>query len=517
MTRVVIGAADQAVASDLRTRLLEIDGTEVTYLAETTSELTAAVTRDKPDVVLIHDLLGPESAVSTIRELSYRAPATAMLLVTSVADAQGALAAFEAGVRGVLTYPLAYEDVAAKVGAARAWAERMDGLLSGRSGDSGGELGRRGRITAFAGAKGGVGTTTVATHMAVHLSRERPGTRVCLVDLDMQSGDVSGVLEARQRVSIADVARVAEDLSARTVTDALVLHDSGVYLLLSPTDIQDTEFVTAAAVRAVLSLLRQEFDVILVDVGSHVTPAQAAAVEVADEVVALVTPDVLAMRSWRRTITAWESLGVRGEEEVHLLVNRASREDVLTADAITRLNAAQVVSTRLPAMFRRLESAVNSRNPEDVREAVWWTAIDAIGREVDVANAVAARAGGSTGTHRGRRRRRARQAGQIAVETAALVPAVALICLLVWQLGLTALAFVWNGNAANAAARAQAVGRDPAQAARDAVPGSMSGSVHVSTLSQDTLRVATDIPVLCPGCASVGRQIAQTVYVVVEP
>lgn len=524
MTRVTIGAADQSVATDLRNRLSEIEGTEIVFFAETTGELSAAVWRDKPDVVFVHDLLGPESAVNVIRELAFRSPATAVLLVTSVNDAESAMAAFEAGAKGVLTYPFAYEEVLAKLATAREWAERMGGLLSGASQDTQGELGRHGRITVFAGAKGGVGTTTVATHMALDLCRKRPGTRVCLVDLDLQSGDISGILEARQRVSIADVARVSEDLSAGTVTDALVVHESGISLLLTPIEIQETDFVTPSAIRAILSLLRHEFDVILVDAGSHATPAQAAAVEVADEVVALVTPDVLAMRSWRRTVTAWESLGVRGESEVHLLVNRVSREDVLNADALGRLTSAQVLSTRLPAMFRRLESAVNSRNPDDVREAVWWSALEKIGSEVGITNR-----GGGVGPERAavqtRRERRPRgwrarragaEAGQVAMETVALVPLVAVICLLMWQVGLTALAFVWNGHAANAAARAYAVGDDPGQAARDAVPAGIAGTLSISRLGEEQLRVASDIPVLCPGCAALPGQVSQTVDVVLE-
>lgn len=529
MTKVIIGAADQSVTTDLRNRLSEVDDVEVTFYAETTAELSAVVGRDKPDVVFVHDLLGPDAASNTIRDLVFRSPATAVLLISSVDDPGGAMAAFEAGAKGVLRYPFALEDVLSKLSTAREWAERMGGLISGVAQDTRQEMGRRGRVTVFAGAKGGVGTTTIATHMALDIHRKMPGSRVCLVDLDLQAGDISGILEARQRVSIADVARVSEDLSARTVTDALVQHDSGVSLLLTPVEIHETEFVTAGAIRAILALLRLEFDVILVDGGSHATPAQAAAVEVADEVVAIVTPDVLAMRAFRRVVTAWEGLGVRTEQEVHLLVNRVSREDVLNADALSRLTSAQIISTRLPAMFRRLERAVNSRNPDDVREAVWWTALEKIGAEVGVTGAAgralveeppptrAAAAAERRPRTRRERRAAARESGQVAMETVALVPAVIVMCLLAWQVGLTALAFVWNGHAANEAARAVSVGEDPVAAARNAMPASMRSTIHVSVRSdQRTVEVRSDIPVLCPGCGSLPKQVSQTAKAVSE-
>jgi pilus assembly protein CpaE len=282
--------------------------------------------------------------------------------------------------------------------------------------------------------------------------------------------------------------------------------------------VHETEYVTPAAVRAILGLLRQEFDVILVDGGSHATPAQAAAVEVADTVVTVVTPDVLAMRSFRRTVQAWESLGVRAESDLHVLINRVSRDDVLNPDALARLTSAKVVSMRLPASFRRLERAVNSRDPGEVREAAWWSALERIGAEVGVSNVAApAPEVRAPARRRGGARRATVEAGQVAVETVVLVPLVLAICLLAWQVALTALAFVWNGHAANAAARAEAIGEDPAAAARAAVPGSIRDQVQVSVLGDGTVKVTMQVPAICPGCAQLPGHISQTSHVVEEP
>lgn len=519
MTRVLVGAADQSLTTELRNLLAEIDQAEIIGYEESTPELSATAARAKPEIVILHDRLGPQAAPEIVRELVFRSPATAVLVVNSAGDYATALKAMEAGAKGVLSHPLAFDDLLARFEAAAEHAERMAGLLSGAVADTGRDLGRHGRVTVFAGAKGGVGTTTIATHMAIDLHRRVGGLKVCLVDLDLLSGDVAGVLEARQRVSISDVAKVAEDLSAATIVDALVQHESGISLLLTPMQAHESELVTASAVRAILGLLRQEFDVILVDGGSHTTPAQAAAVEIADNVVTVVTPDVLAMRSYRRTVQAWEGLGVRSEQELHVLVNRYSRDDVLNPDALARLTSATVVSTRLPAAFRKLERAVNARNPDEVREATWWSALERIGAEIGVHRAPAPTEPPAvrSARKRGGARRAKAESGQLAVETVALVPVVVLICLLAWQVGLTALAFVWNGHAANAAARAEAIGQDPGEAARDAVPDSMRDRVSVSVGSDGQVRVATSIPLLCPGCAALPGKISQSVDPVDEP
>jgi len=524
-TRVIIGAADAALATELRAMISEVDDTQIVQVTETTTELSAVVGRERPDIVFVHDRLGPVSTNDIVRDLAFRAPATAILVVNTVGDIDGAISAMEAGARGALSHPLSFDALLDKFEGARQWAARMGGLIQGAADDSTRGAGRHGHVTVFTGAKGGVGTTTIATHLAIDIQRKAPipGIRVCLVDLDLAAGDVSGILEARQRVSIADVAKVSQDLDASTIMDAVVMHESGVALLLAPLVVQETEHVTPESVRAMLGLLRQQFHVVIVDGGTHPTPAQAAAVEVADEVVTLVTADVLAMRSFRRLVQAWESLGVRTEQEIQVLLNRVSREDVVNHDAVSRLTSARMLQTQVPSAFRRLERGVNSRNPEDIRDAGWWRTIERIGAEVGVLGGQAPRTAAATrtetaskpGKRRGRSRSKA-EAGQLAIETVALVPIVVLICLLTWQLGLTALSFVWNGHAANAAARAQAIGEDPLQAARDAVPDSVRNDVHVVVLSDGSVRVTTDIPVLCPGCGRIS-EITTTKEAVDEP
>ena len=60
---------------------------------------------------------------------------------------------------------------------------------------------------------------------------------------------------------------------------------SGLDLLLVPDDVREVEAVTAPAIRRVLAMLRQAYDLVVIDVGSRVTPVQAAVVEMADEVI----------------------------------------------------------------------------------------------------------------------------------------------------------------------------------------------------------------------------------------
>lgn len=489
MTGVVIGSADQSLVFQLSTALQEMDGVQVLQAVDSTEDLVAAVLRLDPDLVLVHDELGPNPAHQVVRDLGMRRPACSAVMVTAEPSPDAFAAAMEAGARGVVSHPISFEDLRSRVESAAATSLNMRRVLATTTPSDSGP--GRARVVTFVGAKGGVGTTTVATHLSLDVVRCAPSVRLCLVDLDLEKGDVTGLVEVRYRASLSDLAKVADDLSPRAVADAVVVHESGVHLLLTPADIRDVEAITPRALREIMAVLRQDYDVVVVDAGAHVTPAQAAAVELADEVVAVVTPDVVAVRGLRRSISMWEGLAVRKENDLRVLLNRVSRQSSLSAQSIGQLTRAQMIPIGLPSMFRRLEPAINARDPFAVREAVWWRSIRALAAEVGVlptAGQPVARTGAGAGSTATKGRRRDR--GQASIEALAILPMIIAFALVAWQLVVFGAAAVWTGHAASVAARAVSVGADPAPAVRDALPGSVADDVSVTSAgSTVTVRV----------------------------
>ena len=99
-----------------------------------------------------------------------------------------------------------------------------------------------GRVLAFYGAKGGVGTTTIAINAAIALHREL-GRKVGLVDGNLQFGDHRVFLDlGLDRKSIVDVVS-APTIDADLIRQVMVKHDSGVDLLLAPPSPETAELV----------------------------------------------------------------------------------------------------------------------------------------------------------------------------------------------------------------------------------------------------------------------------------
>ena len=110
---------------------------------------------------------------------------------------------------------------------------------------------------------------------------------------------------------------------------------------------------------------------------------------------------------------------------------------------------------------------------------------------------VARRAAPPSPPERKRRRARAlsREAGQVTLETVALIPVALVVMVLCLQMLLVGISFVWSGVAATAAARAASIGTDPVAAGRAALPGSMQAR-SVVRASGSSISVTVRAPLL---------------------
>ena len=79
MSKAIIGISNENLESDLRSMLDEMQGIEVAAIAKDSAQLVAYSERFEPDLILLHDNLGPEPAPSIIRDLTVRRPAAAVV------------------------------------------------------------------------------------------------------------------------------------------------------------------------------------------------------------------------------------------------------------------------------------------------------------------------------------------------------------------------------------------------------------------------------------------------------
>ena len=131
--------------------------------------------------------------------------------------------------------------------------------------------------------KGGVGKSSIAKELAITYALSSVNgqrLRVCLVDMDIDYGDIAVMLELKQNKSIADWARnIRTRMGNMNESDILFSHEeiekyyllhhkSGLKVLAQ--QITDSALINEQIVRVVINNLKQYFDIVVIDTGNNV-------------------------------------------------------------------------------------------------------------------------------------------------------------------------------------------------------------------------------------------------------
>ncbi|WP_369197090.1 AAA family ATPase [Streptomyces djakartensis] len=380
-TRILPAVGDADAVRSLTTLLSQLPDAEPvapvvdsTQLVDTLARLAAESVDELPEVVVVHERIGPVPALELIREVALRFPAVGVILVTSDASPGLFQAAMDYGARGLVALPLSYEELASRVQAVAQWSTGVRRHLG-----SGGDVftGVGGTVVTVSGAKGGVGATLTAIQLA--LAAQASGRSTALVDMDLQTGDVASYLDVQFRRSVVDLAAI-NDISPRVLADAVFRHDTGLVLLLAPAEGERGEDVTDRAARQIVSALRSRYEVVVIDCGAQLGGAGAAAVEMADRALLVTTPDVVSVRGAKRAVRMWDRLQIRKAEETTVVVNRHSRHTEIQPQLIQKITGTTVAATAVPANFKELQSVVDAgrihelESKSSVKQALWGLA-----------------------------------------------------------------------------------------------------------------------------------------------
>lgn len=377
-TRILPAVGDADAVRSLTTLLSQLPDaepvapvTDSTQLIDTLARLAAESVDELPEVVVVHERIGPVPALELIREVALRFPAAGVILVTSDASPGLFQAAMDYGARGLIALPLGYEELASRVHAVAQWSVGVRRHL-GASGDV--FTGVGGTVVTVSGAKGGVGATLTAIQLA--LAAQASGRSTALLDMDLQTGDIASYLDVQFRRSVVDLAAIT-DITPRVLADAVFRHDTGLALLLAPGDGERGEEVTDRAARQIVGALRSRYEVVVVDCGAQLSGAGAAVVEMADTALLVTTPDVVAVRGAKRAVRMWDRLQVRKAEETMVVVNRHTRGTEIQPPLIQKITGTAIAQIAIPANFKELQAAVDAGRVHEldgrgsVKQALW--------------------------------------------------------------------------------------------------------------------------------------------------
>lgn len=249
----------------------------------------------RPSLMLLEIALPDVDGYEVCRSLR-AAPSTAqvpILIYSARAEVADKVAGFKAGANDYIVKPTAPAELVARARAALRSEERV-----------------LAHTVALWGAKGGVGTTTVASNLAVALQAKtgKAGKRVTLLDASVLGGTLGVVLNLAPRRTIADLLPRLDDLDAELLASVLTTHSSGVRVLLSMPWSKDGDSVHAAQFERILDWLQSVNDYVVVDTSPSLDESTTAVLQHSDQVIVVLTPEMTSLRNARvffQTVESW--------------------------------------------------------------------------------------------------------------------------------------------------------------------------------------------------------------------
>jgi len=293
------------------------------------------------EVLVAGPSLGTRSGLARLRLIREELPSMSLVLAFSRRPDASLRDIVRTGAVDLLQLPIDDKDLAEAVergielaGLAPAAVVAEAPAVVGAPVPSGGP----GIVYTIASATGGCGKTFYATNLAYFLTRYTQ-KRVCIVDLDLQFGEVSTALRLRPKYTIFDALQREDadeaDLQAH-IEEYCVQHETGVSVLAAPREPSEADRISPPDVTRILEAVRNRFDYVIVDSPPALAETVLVAFDLSDILYVMATLDLPSVRNMSVFLGTLERLKVP-TENVRLILNKAETDVGIDIEQVTKL------------------------------------------------------------------------------------------------------------------------------------------------------------------------------------
>ena len=341
--------AVHAFCRESRGGLLLVQEVAVTF-EEFTLPMVRTVRESAPAAVFLDIEDDPATGLALARHLASTEKDLAVVLIGPPLSAEDLLSAMRSGVAEFLPKPISTQALA---DALPRLQTRLPAIGKTGAGVS--------RVYAIFGAKGGSGSSTVATNLAVEIAR-RTRSRTLLVDLDPELGEISLLLGVQPQFNFVDLIQNFHRMDTGLLASYIEQHSSGVHLLSAPYHPDRTADLGEDQIRQILGYLRTQYDHMVVDTSKSFSPATVAAFEQADEIFLVATVDLPSLRNIQRVLPLLKRVTARGDDQIRLVVNRYNPNDEISLKDVEKTLGLGVYAT-VANDYEAVMGSINTGKP----------------------------------------------------------------------------------------------------------------------------------------------------------
>jgi pilus assembly protein CpaE len=326
------------------------------------------VQQSRPDVVIVDRDL--DQAEAGIRQIFTSIPGSPCIALVAQPDMAVLRRLVAVGARDVLGKPVQHNELMNSIRSVLATeADRRTRSLVpfGAEVDTHG----RGKLVIVISPKGGVGTTTIATNIAVGL-RQMSGGRVALADFGLQFGDIGVHLNLWSKHTLQDLLSHVEDIDDAMLGQVLQQHSSGIQVMLAPNEPGVAGEITSTQLEAILDSLLERHTYVVADTWSFLDEVAETLLRRADEVLVVTTPEVPSLKNAKHFLEFLRQQDL-AHGRITLVLNRFPSVDGISLQDVQQ-HLRHPVGANIPSEGQLVTHSVNRGIPVVLSHPQSWAA-----------------------------------------------------------------------------------------------------------------------------------------------
>jgi pilus assembly protein CpaE len=298
----------------------------------------------QPDIVLMDINMPDMDGIAASQEITRVAPASQVIMMSVQSEADYLRRSMLAGAMDFLTKPFSSDELSGSIrrvyemGASRrASMPVAPAAVAGGAALPGAPARQEkpgGKIILVYSPKGGTGCSTVAANLAIGLKKVT-NKKVSLMDGSLQFGDTSVLFNLQGNRTIADLTSRMDDLDSELLSTVMAPHPSDIRILAAPASPEAAEIISPEDVKTIVTLLRRNFDYVVIDSWTYLDDIVLATMDVADRILVVMTPEIPSIKSTKQFFEVAEALKYP-IAQIDMVLNKVLPRDGIRSDQLER-------------------------------------------------------------------------------------------------------------------------------------------------------------------------------------
>ncbi len=356
-TTILLISKNPEVDQSTRSTLKDAGDFKLIEKEITSDNILSTIAETQPEVILL-DFAFQHRIFELVDKIATDYPMCAVIVILPENEMVNSDKVVLSGARAFIVYPYKSDHLVTTVRRVVELMERNQGLPgTANINDDGAKP--RNTFTVFS-PKGGTGTTTVATNLALSLHKELRED-VLLIDGKHLFGHVALCLNLRTGNSITDLISHAGMLDQRLIKQVVVRHVSGIHVLPSPNSITEAQGIRPEDLFKVMQALQQIFPIIIIDGGNNLNENTVTYMDSSNKILLVLNPDLASLRDVRQFMEVSKTLSYPADK-TKLILNLTGRKADVKREEIENILKMKLFG-RIPADENVALSCLNEGVP----------------------------------------------------------------------------------------------------------------------------------------------------------